>query len=362
MRKILVIEDEEAVRAGILALLEAEDFNVIDAENGQVGVQFAQKHLPDLILCDLMMPELDGHGVLKLLRQTPATATIPFIFLTAKAAKDDRREGMELGADDYVVKPFTSKELLGAIATRLEKRSTIQQQSEAKLKSLRSSITLSLPHELHTPLNGILGLSALLVEEYALLEPPEVVEMAKSIHTSGQRLYRLIQNFLLYAQLEITAADSEQVEVLRSERTNCSKIAIEEVILEKVKLADREDDLQLELQDAVIQISEDNLKKISEELIDNALKYSPTGTSIRITGIHGTDVFLLSVVDHGRGMTAHQIANLGAYMQFERKIYEQQGSGLGLVIAKRLAELYGGSLTIESVPEKQTIVRVSLPL
>ncbi len=362
MRKILVIEDDEPVRAGILALLEAEDFDVIDAENGRVGVQFAQKHLPDLILCDLMMPELDGHSVLKLLRQTPVTATIPFIFLTAKAAKEDRRQGMELGADDYLVKPVISKELLGAIATRLEKHSTIQQQSEAKLRSLRSSITLSLPHELHTPLNGILGLSALLIEEHPLLEATEILEMAGIIHSSGQRLYRLIQNFLLYAQLEITAADPEQVKVLRSQRTNFSEIVIKEVALRKAKQACREDDLQLELQDTVVQISEDNLKKIAEELIDNALKYSPTGTPIRITGIHSVNVLLLSVTDYGRGMTAEQITNLGAYMQFERKNYEQQGSGLGLIIARRLAELHGGDLKIESILGEQTIVQVALPL
>jgi signal transduction histidine kinase len=269
---------------------------------------------------------------------------------------------MELGADDYIVKPFTSKELLGAIAARLEKRSAIQRQSEAKLKSLRSSITLSLPHELHTPLNGILGLSALLVEEHALLESAEILEMAKSIHTSGQRLYRLIQNFLLYAQLEITAADPEQVKILRSNQTSFSKVAIEEVVFQKVKLSHRGNDLQLELQDVAVQISESDLKKISEELIDNALKYSPTDTPIHVTGIQNINFFLLSVVDYGRGMTAHQITNLGAYMQFERRIYEQQGTGLGLVIAKRLAELHGGNLTIESVPEKQTIVRVALPL
>lgn len=358
----MVIEDEESVRAGILALLEAEDFDAIGVENGQLGIQFAQKHSPDLILCDLMMPELDGHGVLRTLRQTPATATIPFIFLTAKAAKEDRREGMELGADDYLVKPFTSKELLGAIATRLEKRSALEQQSEAKLKSLRRSISLSLPHELHTPLNGILGLSWLLITEHKSLELTEILEIADGIHTSGQRLYRLIQNFLLYAQLEIAAADPEQVKVIRSERTSSSKTTIEEVVLQKVKLADREDDLQLEIQDITVQISEDNLKRISEELTDNALKYSLTGTPIRITGVHSADRLLLSFTDHGRGMTAEQISNLGAYMQFERKIYEQQGSGLGLTIVKRLAELHGGDLVVKSVPGKQTIVQVALPL
>jgi len=103
MTKVLVIEDEEAIRENLVELLEVEDFDVIEAENGRVGVEQAKKHLPDLILCDVMMPKLDGFGVLKELRSQLNTATIPFIFLTAKADRHDLREGMDLGADDYQI-------------------------------------------------------------------------------------------------------------------------------------------------------------------------------------------------------------------------------------------------------------------
>lgn len=128
MKKILVIEDEGSVRANILELLELEDFHAIGAENGLIGIMWALEHLPDLIICDVMMPELDGHGVLKILRQDPITATIPFIFLTAMADKTDLRQGMELGADDYLTKPFTDTELLNSIAARFEKQKAIIQQ------------------------------------------------------------------------------------------------------------------------------------------------------------------------------------------------------------------------------------------
>lgn len=121
MTKILVIEDEESIRENILELLEAEDFDAIWADNGILGFQLAKQQLPDLILCDVMMPELDGYAVLRALKGEPATATIPFILLTAKADKADFRQGMELGADDYVLKPCTLAELLKAIATQLEK-------------------------------------------------------------------------------------------------------------------------------------------------------------------------------------------------------------------------------------------------
>jgi len=118
MGKILVIEDEELLRANTVQILGFEDFHVISAKNGLIGVQLAQEQIPDLILCDVMMPGLDGYGVLTTLRQNPATAAIPFIFTTAKA---DLHQGIELGADDYLTKPFTSDELLATITTHLKK-------------------------------------------------------------------------------------------------------------------------------------------------------------------------------------------------------------------------------------------------
>jgi EAL domain-containing protein (putative c-di-GMP-specific phosphodiesterase class I)/FixJ family two-component response regulator len=126
MPKILIIEDEESVRENLLDLLEAEDFETITAANGRIGVHLAISEVPDLILCDMIMPEIDGIGVLTALRQDPTTATIPFIFLTAKSTKSDFRQGMNMGADDYITKPFTRVELLSAIMNRLEKYATLK--------------------------------------------------------------------------------------------------------------------------------------------------------------------------------------------------------------------------------------------
>ena len=127
MKKILVIEDEAQSRNIFLESLEAEGFDTIGAENGFVGVQMAQKQLPDLVICDIVMPELDGYGVLTTLRQNAVTAMIPFIFLTSLASKAEVRQGMDLGADDYLTKPSTVEELLGAIAARLEKQAALRQ-------------------------------------------------------------------------------------------------------------------------------------------------------------------------------------------------------------------------------------------
>ena len=126
MKKILVIENEAVLVEGILEILEDLGFSGIAAENGSIGVQLAQQHLPDLILCDIMMPKLDGYTVLSILRQNPETATIPVIFISAKAEKSDIRQSRKLGVDDYLTKPFTIAELRDAIAIQLENRTACQ--------------------------------------------------------------------------------------------------------------------------------------------------------------------------------------------------------------------------------------------
>ncbi|MEG3969249.1 response regulator [Microcoleus sp. T2B6] len=362
MAKILVIEDEEAIRENILELLEAENFEGIGAINGKVGIKLAIEKIPDLILCDMMMPEVDGHGVIKALRSEPLTATIPFIFLTAKADKLDVRTGMELGADDYITKPCTPQELLKAIAIRLEKQKTISRQSQKTLDELRTNISMSLPHELRTPLNAILGFSELILSEYHVLEESDILEMIGQIQTSGHRLYRLIQNFLLYAELEIAATNPERLKEMRNSEFSCVKSLLSQKARQQAKHANRTDDLQLNLQDSSVAIDSVRLAKIVEELLDNAFKFSLEGTPVLLSSLVENQTFILSVKDQGRGLTADQIAQLEAYRQFDRKLYQQAGLGLGLAIVQRLVELHGGEFKIESLPQQETIVCVSLPV
>jgi YesN/AraC family two-component response regulator len=127
MAKVLVIEDESQTREIFLDCLESEGFKGIEAKNGRIGVQKAQEQSPDLVVCDILLPELNGYRVLETLRQDPITATIPFIFLTGKVSKAELRMGMQLGADDYLTKPSTADEFLAAIATQLEKRELLKQ-------------------------------------------------------------------------------------------------------------------------------------------------------------------------------------------------------------------------------------------
>ncbi len=136
MSKILVIEDELSVRKNIIKILELENFQVFDAENGLLGVESARENNPDLIVCDILMPELNGYQVLSKLQADSGTAMIPFIFLTAKTEKSDRRQGIELGADDYLIKPFDVDDLLTAIKAKLKK----QEKFREKINTLSTEV------------------------------------------------------------------------------------------------------------------------------------------------------------------------------------------------------------------------------
>ena len=134
MKKILVIEDEAETLENLVLMLEMEGFKPFSASNGRAGVDLAKRELPDVILCDVSMPDLDGYGVLEALRADTATVSIPFIFLTAKGDKKDLRIGMNLGADDYLTKPASAEEVLSAINARLERHNEKEQAAMAKVE------------------------------------------------------------------------------------------------------------------------------------------------------------------------------------------------------------------------------------
>lgn len=362
-KKILVIEDAHSLRRDIIEMLGFEGYEAHGAENGLVGVDVARELNPDLIICDIMMPGLDGFGVLETLRMEAGTSMIPFIFLTARTDRVDIRQGMELGADDYLTKPFTAAELLNTVHTRLEKRAQLDEVINKRMGALRGNIILALPHELRTPLSVILGFSDLIMSDALTMDPNRVIEMTRHINTAGMRLYRLIENFLTYAHTEIILTDPEQQKMMQAGRMVYPRSAVENYGMMKARQLEREGDIVFDVEDVpAVGILEDSLKKIVEELVDNACKFSSRGQPITVRARVDSDNYVLSVTDVGRGMTPEQIQQIGAYMQFERRIYEQQGLGLGLVICRRLAEFHGGRLEIISQRGSGTTVRVWLPL
>lgn len=355
MKRILVIEDDDAVRGLILEAIRLKGWHPLSADNGEAGLQLAAEELPDLILCDIQMPRMDGYAVLHAIRENRNTASIPFIFLTGLGEKPKVRKGMESGADDYIVKPFTIRELNAAIEARFQKQATFQESTETRLNELRDSLTFALPHELVTPLNTILGFSSL------LLESPEISradlrEYAGLMHEAGVRLKSLIEKFLVYAQVELAVRnfDRDSAPLQPHLTSETISAAANRVAAE----FNRSTDLRLSLAAIEHPISASHLERLTRELVENAFKFSYPGTPVEIHSRDTEGKFVLEISDHGRGLSPEQIQRLGANLQFDRRLHEQQGSGLGLAIARRLAELYGGTLRLQSTPGDRTTVRV----
>lgn len=361
MKRILVIDDEEWLREMIQIALRQKGFEVLEAENGELGIELARKELPDLILCDVNMQKVDGYLTLSALRSEPATASIPFILMTGLADQAGMRHGMELGADDYLPKPFTIEGLYASVEIRLKKLSAVRQEAERKLADLRENISMMLPHELRTPLNSILAYGEILSSDASTLEPGEIAEMGQVIYQSGKRLEHLVENFLIFAQLELLGSDPQKLQSLQGKQTQRPTHVIEHNARDQAVLASRPDDIFFEIQDVPVPMSEEYLLKIVGELVQNAFKFSPAGSPVRVQLAETGDYVVLSVTDSGRGLSPEHIAKIGAYMQFDRKMHEQQGLGLGLTICRRLTELHGGSLVIQSQVGEETTVSVRLP-
>jgi signal transduction histidine kinase len=364
MQKILVIDDEAWLREMVRLALELKGFEVIEAADNVEGDAKARQQLPDLILCDVnMMGRADaGYTALTRLRENAATAAIPFILMTGMADAAGMRHGMELGADDYLPKPFQVEELYATVNARLRKAQTVRKEAEKKLSLLRSQISLMMPHEMRTPLNGIISNAELLADPAQTLDSKTVAEIGCEIRQSGQRLERLIENFLIHAQLEIIAGDAEKTAALRSANNAHAAENIREEAGIRASEAGRPGDLQLELADAPVAIGQEYFRKIVSELVQNAFKFSEAGQRVQVSLAKANGWLELSVRDTGRGFSTEQIQRVGAYLQFGRNMDDHQGLGLGLAIAKKLAEVHDGTLTITASPGEGSTVTVKLPL
>lgn len=353
MQKILVIEDEEAVRTNLLELLEVEDFEPVGAENGRIGIQLAQEHLPDLIICDIMMPELDGIGVLTTLRQLPATRTIPFIFLTAKVDRAELRQGMELGADDYLTKPFTPEELLQAIAARLTKQlvTTQLQQKVSELEhlsTLKDEFLSTASHDLRAPLANM----------------KTAIHLLRIATTEEQRSRYL--NVLESECNRETALLNDLLDLQRLE-ANAYDIALQPLDLQtwvpyttepfESRAQDRHLQFTIEIDaDLPPLISDPNgLGRVLTELLNNACKYTIAHGAIALKvyqecAPNTTTPLIVFSLKNQADIPANGLPHIfdKFYRVPQLEVTRQNGTGLGLPLVQSLLKQMGGTIEADS--------------
>jgi len=358
MPKILVVEDSKEMLSNISMLLKMNGYEVFEAENGLHGFETAKKQLPDIIVSDIMMPVVDGLKLLQEVRKEPDLLTTPFIFLTAKVDRQDVRVGMISGADDYVTKPFKSKELIDAIESQLKKKHA----KEKKFQEIYKSISAYIPHELRTPLVAIFGYTNFLIEDFDHIEKSEVLEMLKSIKNASNRLHKVIEKFLRFNEAELFLANKKEYIHQLNEVVDSPLYHISNIAMNIAKDYNRTNDLLISVEDKPLKIREDHFLTILEELIDNAFKFSNAGANIILNGFVENASYILEVKDFGFGMTKEELNSIAPFVQLNRRNNEQSGNGLGLVTVKLLSELYGLQLEIESVKGSHTNAKLKFQI
>lgn len=358
MSKILIIEDNPVNRELISDIL-VQEYEIIIARDGYQGIQMALAHKPDLIVCDIMMPKIDGFGVLKTIRDSVELNHIPFVFLTARAEKSDLRSGMDSGADDYLTKPFTADELLQAVSVRLKRKQELNNELKQRVREIFDTLNTTSSHEFNTPLNAIIGFTSLMISNYQKLGKEDMLNMLATIKKSSKRLQKTTNNILLYSYLQKFNDPAMNYQAGVTEE--CSSV-ISGMVSKLAELCHFKDKYTISLVEADVSASEDDLSKIVEEIVSNAFLYSSENTRVAIESVVTNGLYVIKITNSGRGISREDIMRIGPYMQFERKQYEQQGMGLGLYLSKRLTELNNGKFEIASEKDVKTEVVISLPL
>lgn len=355
--KILIIEDEETIRSMLRDLLEMSGYAVAVAADGASGLRLLEEGA-DLVLCDLNMPGMSGFAVLEELRKRPGGAGVPFILLTAQADRATHRQGMALGADDYVTKPFTVEEILGAIRGRLGRQRSLQERVELLIEERRREVSADWAHELMTPLHGVLGGLELIETEGGNLSPAELKDLLGLIREGAERQQRLSRQLVRHFELQRVLNGFRPGGVFR-----CEPAAVVVATARRVAAEEkREADLSLSTEPGEVALPAGYLADAVVELVSNACRFSRAGQAVSVRGRKRGADYVIEVVDEGPGMTSEQRATSGAFVRFKHGSMQKEGLGLGIAIASAVAQIGGGKLTLDAGPgERGLMATLTLP-
>lgn len=363
---ILVVEDHEPLREIICDTLLDAGFETTAAENGQAALQAMQNRRPDLIVSDIMMPCMDGYEFYTIVQATPEWLTIPFIFLSAKAEREDVLRGKQLGAEDYLVKPFDPETLIITVQARLRRAQIVQERLQMDLEQLKSKIMVLLGHELRTPLTYVSGYTELAMDGADTAASEQLQSFLGLIKHGVDRLVKLIEDLLLLVDFD---SGLKQVEC-RQKMQVCENLRMTIgglISMEQNEASAHRVQLNLHSPDALppIVICESFLLQALKRLLENAIKFTEAREEpqITVTLSHDAEWVYIAISDNGIGMPPEVLPNLfQRFYQVNRETMEQQGAGLGLAIAAALVHAQDGNIIVSSILGEGSTFTVQLPL
>lgn len=372
---ILLVEDDQSMLEGIKDLLSLSDIGyeveVLTAGNGRIGLEILSQRTPDLIISDIMMPELDGFEFLQRLRQNPNWVLIPVIFLTAKGSKRDVHKGKTSGADLYVTKPFNSVEFIELVSGQLKRAFQLSASRQQSIGRLKKDILQILNHEFRTPLTYVTAYYEMLADSLNhMREEENFQEFLRGIQVGCVRLTRLVEDFIRVLDIRTGEMQSRFQEKARPV-PDLDHIIQQAVINVQHNSPHYQIDICYESRGGSLPLvwgDADGLREVFERLLQNAVKFTATRkkTEGRVTVETevATEQIRIAFIDEGIGFPPHVKDELfDLFFQYNRGVLEQQGAGTGLTIAKSLVDLHGGKIEAENRPnDGGSVFTVWLPV
>lgn len=369
MTKILVIEDEPLLREDIVESLTLEGYEAIGAADGVEGVNAAVLYRPDLIICDINMPRLDGYGVLMDVQANSTLRLTPFIFLTARAGSGEIRKGMQLGADDYLTKPFDRSDLLRAIEIRLEKRALQEDETqqygelfqemltyERQQRLFQGKLIALFSRDFRDSLNTIQVANDLLRDFVQDEDTSRSIQQIDRMGVYLGQLTQMLDDMVLLARMEAGRFTIQPI------RVNLERF-LQQIVKEFCILCNTTHQIVLESRFSGIVMADTRLlRQIAVNLISNAIQYSHPGSVVHITLSSYADRCIIVVKDQGIGIPEADQPYLFDAFDRTSSAGAAPGTRLGLAIVKQAVEAHNGTITCESQEGVGTTFTVTIPL
>ncbi|MCZ2097433.1 MAG: hybrid sensor histidine kinase/response regulator [Anaerolineae bacterium] len=363
---ILVVEDDLHLMEGIRDILEINEYEVLTATHGQAGLEILKRQPvpPDLIVSDIMMPYMNGYEFFETVRATDAWIAIPFIFLTAKGERDDIHRGKRMGAEDYVVKPFSADDLLVAVAAKLDRKRQLDAVAQDSIAEIKRNILTILNHEMRTPLTYVVAYADMLSREGPDLGLDDMRAFLRGINAGANRLRRLVETFILLVELETGEASTTYA---WRRQTMVDFSGLLQNVRQKYADIAEEKGVRLEFEEAPdllpVVVDHDYLSSAVECLVDNAIKFTEQpGRPVRVRVAPSGDGVVIAVQDEGRGIPPHELEHIfETFYQIDRGKYEDQGAGSGLAIVNAVVRLHQGRVEVISAPGEGSTFTIHLP-